>query len=109
MKIEEVRKTLIEVIKHIDTYSDRELVEIKGIADKMKEMAMYEEFCREKGVTDEMYRISEEDFQFLKDGCHHIMNIAVDYATPFSSSTVDWGSVYSDADLMLRFLDGVEE
>ena len=34
--------------KHIDAYSDRELVEIKGIADKIKEMAMYEEFCREK-------------------------------------------------------------
>ena len=48
MKIEEVRKTLIGVIKHLDTYSDRELVEIKGIADKMKEMAMYEELCREK-------------------------------------------------------------
>ena len=27
MKIEEVRKTLIEVIKHLDAYSDRELVE----------------------------------------------------------------------------------
>lgn len=48
MKIEEVRKTLIEVIKDLETYSDRELVEIEGIADKMKEMAMYEEFCREK-------------------------------------------------------------
>lgn len=53
MKIEEVRKTLIEVIKHLDTSSDRELVEIKGIADKMKEMAMYEEFCRENEGTDE--------------------------------------------------------
>ncbi|MBM7180491.1 hypothetical protein JO388_09430 [Streptococcus suis] len=48
MTIKEVRKALIEVIKHLDTYSDRELVEIKGIADKLKEMAMYEEFCREK-------------------------------------------------------------
>ena len=38
MKIEEVRKTLIEVIKHLENYSDRELVEIKGIADKMKEV-----------------------------------------------------------------------
>ena len=55
-----------EVIKHLDTYSDRELVEIKGIADKLKEMAMYEEFCRGKDVTDEMHQISEEDFQFLK-------------------------------------------
>ena len=53
MKIEEVRKAMNEVVKHIDTYSDRELVEIKGIADKMKEMAMYEEFCREKEETDE--------------------------------------------------------
>ncbi len=51
MKVEEVRKTLIEVIKHLDTYSDRELVEIKGVADKLKEMAMYEEFCREKEET----------------------------------------------------------
>lgn len=48
MEIEEIRKTLIEVIKYLDNYSDRELVEIKGIADKLKEMAMYEEFCREK-------------------------------------------------------------
>ena len=46
MKIEEVRKTMIEVVKHIDAYSDRELVEIKGIADKMKEIAMYEEAYR---------------------------------------------------------------
>ena len=30
------------------TIPNRELVEIKGIADKMKEMGMYEEFCREK-------------------------------------------------------------
>ncbi|HFI0468772.1 TPA: hypothetical protein ACGO5G_001193 [Streptococcus suis] len=53
MTIEEVRKTLIEVIKHLETYSDRELVEIKCIADKLKEMAMYEEFCREKDVNNE--------------------------------------------------------
>ena len=52
MKIEEVRETLIEVIKHLDTYSNRELVEIKDVADKLKEMAMYEEFCREKEETD---------------------------------------------------------
>ena len=50
---------------------------------------MYEEFCREKGVTDEMYQISEEDFQFLKDGCNHIMNIAMNYANPFVSDTED--------------------
>lgn len=55
MKIEEVRKTLIEVIKHLDTYSDRELVEIKCIADKMEEMAMYEEFCREKEEANERH------------------------------------------------------
>ena len=48
MNIKEIRKMLIGVIRSLDTYSDRELVEIKGIADKMKEMAMYEEFCREK-------------------------------------------------------------
>ena len=53
MEIEEIRKTLIEVIKYLDNYSDRELVEIKGVADKMKEMAMYEEFCREKEEEDE--------------------------------------------------------
>ena len=109
MKIEEVRKTLIEVIKHLEAYSDRELVEIKGIANKMKEMAMYEEFCREKEITDEMYQISEEDFQFLKNGCHHIMNIAMNYANPFVSDMEDWGSVHGDADLMLRVLERVEE
>ena len=53
MKVEEVRKTLIEVIKSLDNYSDYELVAIKCIADKMKEMAVYEEFCREKEETDE--------------------------------------------------------
>ncbi|APC45906.1 hypothetical protein CHPC1151_0040 [Streptococcus phage CHPC1151] len=53
MKVEELRKTLIEVIKHLDNYSDYELVEIKCIADKMKEMAMYKEFCREKEESDE--------------------------------------------------------
>ena len=53
MEIEELRKTLFEVIKYLDDYSDKELVEIKGIADKMKEMAMYKEFCREKEEADE--------------------------------------------------------
>lgn len=53
MTVKEVRKTLIEVIKHIDTYSDRELVEIISIADKLKEMAIYEEFCREKERKDD--------------------------------------------------------
>lgn len=27
-----------------------------------------------------MKQISEEDFQFLKDGCHHIMSIAMNCA-----------------------------
>ena len=53
MEIEEIRETLVEVVKYLDNYSDRELVKIKGIADKMKEMAMYEEFCRGKEITDE--------------------------------------------------------
>ena len=53
MKIEEIRKMLIDVIKSLGDYNDRELVEIKCIADKMKEMALYEEFCREKEETDE--------------------------------------------------------
>ena len=55
-----------------------------------------------------MRQISEEDFQFLKDGCHHIMNIAMNYANPFVSDMDDWGSVYSDADSMLRVLEEVE-
>ena len=55
MKIEEVRKTLIEVIKNLEAYSDRELMEIKGIADKMKEMAMYEEYCRETHSREETF------------------------------------------------------
>lgn len=50
-----LRKTLIEVIKNLDTYSDRELAEVKGIADKLKEMALYEEFCRENELTDGRY------------------------------------------------------
>ena len=48
MKIEEIRKMEIGVIKSLGNYSDYELVVIKCIADNMKEMAMYEEFCREK-------------------------------------------------------------
>ena len=55
MKIEEVRKTFIKVVKYLDNYSDRELVEIKGIADKMKEMALYEELCREKEEANERH------------------------------------------------------
>ena len=56
-----------------------------------------------------MRQISEEDFQFLKDGCHHIMSIAMNYANPFVSDMEDWGSVHGDADLMLRVLKRVEE
>ena len=48
MKIEEIRKMAIDVIANIDNYNDYELVVIKCIADKIKEMVMYEEFCREK-------------------------------------------------------------
>ena len=54
-----------------------------------------------------MKQISEEDLQFLKDGCSHIMSIAMNYATPFVSDMEDWGSVYSDAELMLRVLEEV--
>ena len=56
-----------------------------------------------------MHQISEEDFQFLKDGCRHIMSIAMNYANPFASDMEDWGSVHGDADLMSRVLDRVEE
>ena len=56
-----------------------------------------------------MHQISEEDFRFLKDGCWHIMSIAMKYASPFASNMEDWGSVFSDADSMLRFLEEVEE
>ncbi|MFV8064256.1 hypothetical protein ACMZ5S_07345 [Streptococcus pluranimalium] len=52
MKIEEVRHTLIEVVKHLESYTDRELIELKWISDKVKEMALYEEFCREREIDD---------------------------------------------------------
>ena len=61
--------------------------------------------CERGGV---MKEISEEDFQFLKNGCEHIMNIAMNYAKPFVSDMEDWHSVHSDADLMLRVLEKVE-
>ena len=54
-----------------------------------------------------MRQISEEDFQFLKNGCEHIMNIAMNYANPCISDMEDWGSVHSDAELMLRVLEEV--
>ena len=56
-----------------------------------------------------MRQISEEDLQYLKEGCYHIMSIAMNYANPFVSDMEDWGSVHSDADLMLRVLERVEE
>lgn len=52
MKIEEVRHTLTEVIKHLENYTDRELIELKWISDKVKEMALYEEFRRERKTDD---------------------------------------------------------
>ena len=52
MTSEELRKTLIEVIENLENYTDRELVEIQAIGDKLKEMAMYETFLRE-GVKDD--------------------------------------------------------
>ena len=61
--------------------------------------------CERGGV---MKQISEEDFQFLKNGCEHIMNIAMNYANPFISDMEDWSSVHSDADLMLRVLERAE-
>ena len=48
MELVKIRHTLIEVIKHLESYTDRELVELKGIGAKMKEMALYEEFRRER-------------------------------------------------------------
>ena len=55
-----------------------------------------------------MRQISEEDFRFLKGGCHHIMRIAMNYDNQFVSDMEDWGSVRSDADSMLRVLEGGE-
>ena len=52
MKIEEIRKMAIDVIKSLDNYSDYELVEVKCIVDRIKEWAMYEEFCREKDAEE---------------------------------------------------------
>lgn len=52
MTIEELRKSLIEVTKNLENYTDRELVEIQAVGDKLKEMAIYETFLRE-GVKDD--------------------------------------------------------
>ena len=67
MTIEELRKMLIEVIKNLDNYTDRELVEIQCIGDKLKEMAMYESFLREKGLKESVslsadYQDDEENY-----------------------------------------------
>ena len=48
-------------------------------------------------------------FSIFKDGCYHIMSIAMNYANPFVSDMEDWGSVHNDADLMSRVLEKVEE
>lgn len=53
MKIKQIRKMAIDVITSLDSFSDNELVEIRCIADKIKEMTMYAEFCREKEEADE--------------------------------------------------------
>ena len=47
MSIKELNEVFIEVIKNLDSYTDRELREIKNIGDELKEMAMYETFLRE--------------------------------------------------------------
>lgn len=52
-----------------------------------------------------MKQISDKDLQFLKDGCNHIMNVAMNYANPFQSDMEDWGAVHGDADLMIRVLN----
>lgn len=46
--IEDLREMLVKVIKKLDRYTDRELIEIQCIGDKLKEMAMYEVFLRER-------------------------------------------------------------
>lgn len=53
MTIEELRKSLIEVTKNLENYTDRELVEIQAVGDKLKEMAMYETFLREERKIDD--------------------------------------------------------
>lgn len=53
MTIEKLIKTLIEVTKNLENYTDRELVEIQAFGDKLKEMAMYEAFLREGVKGDE--------------------------------------------------------
>lgn len=49
MSINEIRKMLIEVIENLNDFTDKELIEIQSVGDKLKEMAMYEAFLRERG------------------------------------------------------------
>lgn len=53
MKVEELRKMLIGAIQSMSNYTDRELVEVQCIGDKLKEMALYETFLREKEEEDD--------------------------------------------------------
>ena len=46
--IEDLSEMLVKVIKKLDGYTDRELIEIQCIGDKLKEMVMYEVFLRER-------------------------------------------------------------
>lgn len=55
-----------------------------------------------------MKQISDENLKFLKNGCENIMNIAMQYANPFVDTMEDWGLVHSDADLMFKILEEVE-
>ena len=48
-------------------------------------------------------------FSIFKRRLSSYYSIAMNYANPFISDMEDWGSVYSDADSMLRFLEEVEE
>lgn len=64
MTIKELNKTLIEVVRNLENYTDRELVEIQSIGDKLKEMAMYETFSRERLKDDEQTRISTNNKKY---------------------------------------------
>ncbi|GAA5349518.1 hypothetical protein [Streptococcus uberis] len=51
-----------------------------------------------------MKQISDENLQYLKNCCENIMDIAVEYASPYVSDVEDWHSVHNNADLMLAIL-----
>lgn len=55
-----------------------------------------------------MKQISDENLQYLKNCCESIMDIAIEYASPYVSDVENWHSVHSNADLMLRVLEEVE-